>query len=303
MSNAVGVSIPAYQSRNIRQAICNHCGNVVLIHVPDFRTREIRLWWPTPLAVIIWLAIIFKFSNFLASPKVETPPPAPIEASFVEMSDEKPKLQGKSPELQPKPKLQPRPTEKAPAPDATQDANNAEPASPIEPAPAERPAPIENTDRPTDLMAYVKSIRERRRAAEMAAQRENEEASARERGPTADEIRNENIRRNLQPSGTNGVFQIISVGTRTGKFVFRGWTNDYSNARSEIIEVDAGQSGDVERAMVRRMIELIRKYYKGDFNWDSPRLGRVIVLSARLEDNTGLEDVLMREFFGASSRR
>jgi hypothetical protein len=249
------------------------------------------------------LAVIVKFTNFISFPKVETPLPAPIEASFVELPEEKPKQQAKSPVVQPK--TQPRPTKKVSVPDAPLVANTAEPksASPVELAPAEQPMPVENTGRPTDLMAYVKSIRERRNAAEMAAQRDNAEASARERGPTADEIRMENIRRNLQPAGTNGVFHIISVGTRTGKFSFRGWTNDYSNAQRETIEVDAGQNGDVELAMVRRMIELIRKYYKGDFNWDSQHLGRVIVLSARIEDNTGLEDVLMREFFGAGGKQ
>ena len=45
------------------------------------------------------------------------------------------------------------------------------------------------------------------------------------------------------------------------------------------------------------MIDLIRTHYKGDFNWDSHRLGRVVVLSARIEDTTGLEEFMMREFF------
>ena len=51
-------------------------------------------------------------------------------------------------------------------------------------------------------------------------------------------------------------------------------------------------------AMVRRMIELIRTHYTGDFNWESHRLQRVVVLSARKEDQGELEDFLMREFFG-----
>jgi hypothetical protein len=42
---------------------------------------------------------------------------------------------------------------------------------------------------------------------------------------------------------------------------------------------------------------LIRTHYQGNFNWDSRRLGRVIVLSARPEDNAELEAFLMREFF------
>ena len=48
----------------------------------------------------------------------------------------------------------------------------------------------------------------------------------------------------------------------------------------------------------QRMIELIRTHYSGDFRWESHRLGRVVVLSARPEDNEGLEDFLVREFFG-----
>jgi hypothetical protein len=50
--------------------------------------------------------------------------------------------------------------------------------------------------------------------------------------------------------------------------------------------------GDVELAIIRGMIGLIREHYKGDFNWQSYRLGKVIVLSARVEDNAALEDFL-----------
>jgi hypothetical protein len=65
-----------------------------------------------------------------------------------------------------------------------------------------------------------------------------------------------------------------------------------------VIEVDAGAGGDIERAMVRSMIALIRQHYTADFNWRSPRQGRVVVLSARPEDNEQLEAYLLREFFG-----
>ena len=111
-----------------------------------------------------------------------------------------------------------------------------------------------------------------------------------------------NVRRNLQPQGTNGVFQVVRIGARTAQYSFRGWTTNFSNSRRELIEVEAGPDGNVERAIVRSMIELIRKYYKGDFNWESLRLDRMVTLSARMEDNTGLEDFLMREFFGAGAK-
>ena len=66
----------------------------------------------------------------------------------------------------------------------------------------------------------------------------------------------------------------------------------------EVIEVDAGLLGNVDLAIVRRMIELIRTHYSGDFNWESYRLGRRVVLSARLSDSAELEAFMMREFFG-----
>jgi hypothetical protein len=171
----------------------------------------------------------------------------------------------------------------------------AEPVIPVAPAAVQHSAP------PTDLASYINAARTRRQAAEMADERESMDALVNQRQPSADEKRMANIRRNLQLPGTSGIFQIISMGVRTARFSFRGWTTDYNNSRREIIDVDAGLNGDVERAVVRRMIELIRRHFNGNFNWESHRLNRVVVLSARMEDNAGLEDFLMLEFFGADS--
>jgi hypothetical protein len=46
------------------------------------------------------------------------------------------------------------------------------------------------------------------------------------------------------------------------------------------------------------MITLIRRHYDGDFNWESQRLGREVVKSARSEDGAELEEFMMMEFFG-----
>jgi hypothetical protein len=167
-----------------------------------------------------------------------------------------------------------------------------EPVSPLLP-PTSKPDPAA----PTDMMSYVNAARARRAASEGNAAQVNAEAIAKERGPTEEEKRDAIIKRNLQP-GTNGIFQIINKDKDTAQFSFRGWTNDYSMVRRQYIEVSAGPDGDIDRAIVRKMIALIRQYYQGDFNWDSQRLGRVIVLSARMEDNAGLEDFLIAEFFG-----
>lgn len=261
--------------------------------MPDCRPRAVRLWWPVPLALIVWLVLMWKFGAFLSAPQVETGAPAPIEARFVELP-EAVKLPSKRPEVQPK--SPPRPASKPrikSSPVSRSESTQA--AKPNDPAPEQAVAP------PQDLMAYVNAARERRQAAEASAQRENAQATARERVPTADEVRAANIKRNLQPQGTNGVFQIVEMSVRKGKFLFRGWAAG-SNPMHETIEVDAGAGGDLERAMVRSMLALIRRYYKGDFNWESQRLDRTVVLSARLEDNAGLEDFLIKEFFAPGVR-
>ena len=165
------------------------------------------------------------------------------------------------------------------------------------PAPSHEVTPAK--DQPVDMMAYVNARRAQRQASETDAAKQNAEAVAREIGPTAEQVREERIKNNFK-NGTNGIFEITSLSTRHAAFSFRGWTNDYSNARRESFEVEAGTGQDVRLIMIRKMIWLIRQHYHGDFNWDSQRLARVVVQSARPEDNAGLEDFMMMEFFGGN---
>ena len=146
---------------------------------------------------------------------------------------------------------------------------------------------------PTDLMSYVKAKRQQAQDMENEAARENAVAQ----GPTPDQLRDAIIKRNLQHHGTNGIFQIRWISGSTAEFSFRGWKNDYNNSRLELIDVKASSDGNIDLAIVKAMIKIIRREYKGYFNWESERLGRVIVLSAKPEDNAGLEDFMMQEFF------
>lgn len=159
-------------------------------------------------------------------------------------------------------------------------------------APATESAPI-------DMASYVKAQQAKRRLAEADAARQNADAVAREVGPSAEQIRDERIKNNFK-NGTNGIFEITSLSSRHAAFSFKGWTNDYSNARRESFEVEAATGQDVRLVMIKKMIALIRKHYQGDFNWESQRLGRTVVQSARLEDSAGLEDFMMMEFFGSN---
>jgi hypothetical protein len=162
------------------------------------------------------------------------------------------------------------------------------------------PAPVTpRVEEPIDMNAMVNAARQRRHQSDEIAAQENAEAAAGSQGPSANEVAMANIQRSLSKrDGTGGVFQIIDKGVRTARFAFRGWTPGARNSSYQTYEVDAGPGGNVELAIVRRMIALIRTHYTGDFNWESHRLGRVIVKSARPQDNAELESFLMQEFFG-----
>lgn len=152
---------------------------------------------------------------------------------------------------------------------------------------------------PVDMMAYVNQKRAARDENESNAAKINAEATAKELGPSAEQLRDEKIKRNFE-NGTNGIFEITSLGSRNATFAFRGWTSDFGNSRKEFFEVEAKSGQDVRLVMIKKMISLIRQHYKGDFNWESHRLDRTIIMSARIEDSEGLEDFMMAEFFGSN---
>jgi hypothetical protein len=260
------------------------------------RSREIQVWWSLPLAVTLWVLIIWAFGFLLAAPKIETQAPPPIEASFVELPEEKPvqkqpTVPQKSPKAPPPPRPQPRLGVNEP--------KLAKPA-PQKGAPKdEAPAMVARTppSPPKDLMAHLNEARERRRAGGIFEDEPAEPKNV-EPQPSEEDLRMANVKRNLREPGASGIFQITRMGGRTAQFLFRAWRIDSSNPRREVVEVTAGPDGDIQRAVVKKMIELIREYHKGDFNWESFRLDRVVVLSSRPEDSRGLEDFLIREFFG-----
>jgi len=198
----------------------------------------------------------------------------------------------------------PKHTEPAASPSQRQQVNHSRPTPrPVPPTPppvedktaihAETPPPSPPVAVPeaTDMASYVAAMKARRQAAEQVGRNPEDGPQ-----PSADDVRMANIRRNLQP-GTSGIFQIVNMSMHSAQFTFRGWTTSRNNSHLELIEVEAGPNEDIQRAIVKKMIALIRRYYKGDFDFESQRLGRVVSLSARIEDTAGLEDFLMREFF------
>jgi hypothetical protein len=182
-----------------------------------------------------------------------------------------------------------------------------EPQSPI--ARAEPTAP-ERAEKPPagDLSSYIEARRRARGESAAAAKPPSADPA-----PSDDEARrNRIVARNLgldqaptfggPPKPGGGMFQVTNLHFSYAEFIFYGWNKDIRRNTSQVIEVRRGEHPSIELAVIRRMIAIIRDHESGDFLWESPRLGRDVVLSARPADNAGLEEFLMREFFGDSRR-
>ncbi|MBA3695953.1 MAG: hypothetical protein H0W85_04135 [Methylotenera sp.] len=167
------------------------------------------------------------------------------------------------------------------------------------PKPAPQQLPQPETTYP-DMQSYMKAQQAKRQGADWDAARQNAEAVAKENGPSEDEKRNQRISKNLK-GGAGGTFTLTSMSGRRATISFNGWVDNLSNQKKQFFEVEAKQGQNLKLLIVKRVISFIRESYQGDFPWESQRLGKEITLSARLDDNSGLEDFLMNEFFGSNN--
>jgi outer membrane biosynthesis protein TonB len=297
------------------------------LFVPDWTPREVwRIWVVVVVSILAHLLLILfvKTVKPMIGDGDGTPPAQPLKVTLnnTKPADSAPAAPAANevaiPETvqlpktvkaptPPRPQTQakPLPTPAPPEIVATSEPMPARvPVQPTQSAPPEAPQPQATTpsaEPPTDFAALVAARRAQRQATQGTTASERAEAA--KQGDGGQSRADANMASNLQQvtrsnSGPSGVFQILHKGQRTAQFSFRGWANDSRGTWKEVIEVDAGVGGNVELAIVRRMIALIRTHYKGNFNFESYKLNRVVVLSARPEDNTGLEEFLMREFFG-----
>jgi hypothetical protein len=94
------------------------------------RSREIRLWWPLPLAVLVWLLIVWGVGFLLSVPEVKIETPPPIAASFIDLNeteDARNSLPESSPSIP------------APQPEKPKVVEEAKPAPKLPPLPAQNP--------------------------------------------------------------------------------------------------------------------------------------------------------------------
>jgi hypothetical protein len=96
---------------------------------------------------------------------------------------------------------------------------------------------------------------------------------------------------------SGGLFQVRRVGLRDATFVFHGWSANSRRNSNRLVTVEQGAEANIQIAIVKKMIEIIREQKSDSFIWESHRLGRQLTLSARQEDSIELQQFLLREFF------
>jgi hypothetical protein len=180
------------------------------------------------------------------------------------------------------------------------------PSTAIARAPSNAPAPppaqpaTNSADAPTDMMSMLNAARERRRAAGVPDR--NDAPSEAKPAQDDNAIARANVEHSLRSPETRGdndaggLFQVNWSGVRTAEVIFFGWNENRRRTARQFFEIDAGLNGDIDTAIVRKMIEVIRQEKSGDFEWESRRLGRVVMLSARPKDDAELMAFLKQDF-------
>lgn len=308
---------------------------------PRRNTVEIPVFWIVLLlSALVHLAVLVFVPPLRLEIRPGVDPDAPL-AVELQPPRRAPEAPAAVPKPKPAPPVAvaPRPTPPPPKPPRAEAAPARKPAArPAEaaprPAPAEKPAPalpsappvIASTPpaeetRPApaperaasppagDLASYIEA---RRRARGASAAAPAPPSAAPSPPPDDEARRNQIVARNLglnrapvfggPPRQGGGVFQITRLHYGNAEFAFFGWNKDIRRNTSQLIEVRKGEHPSIEIAVIRRMIAIIREHESGDFVWESDRLGRDVMLSARPADNAGLEEFLMREFFGDTRR-
>jgi len=178
------------------------------------------------------------------------------------------------------PRIEPQPS-RTPAP--------APPVAAAPPVPQTKPAPQ------GDFLSFVQSNR-----------RARGEAESSESDTSAADF-NRKIAANL-PSAAHGVaaqrpirgggmFEMKRMTYDDAAFEFFGWNTEMGRRTPQLIEVRKGDNANMQIAVVRRMIVIIREHEHGDFTWESGRHGSIVTLSARPADTAALENYLLHDMF------
>lgn len=164
---------------------------------------------------------------------------------------------------------------------------------PSKDAPKETPKPPAPE---VDMMAAI----EAKRAARGGQSSQPAEETAAERGnrlATANIAAANGRSRGNDDSESGGMFELTNRTFHSADVKFRTFNPNFKRRWLKTVTVEQGSEVDLETAIVKKMIAMIREERTGDFEWDSHRLQRLVKMSARVEDTAELQAFLMLEMF------
>lgn len=266
------------------------------------------------IAISILLHVLVVVYYLLRPAPVRPIPPPMKESAMVyiaPLADKPPAAPVSKPAPEPKPKPVPKPE-----------------VAKVKPPPRQKPAlasvaPVKRPKQEVFVPPAVSPMRAPPPAqvapatdmSEMIAQRQKARADSQPQ-PPAEESENDRAMRVARANiagaqGRNtgadredsgGVFSIVNQTSFSAEVKFRGWNGNFKRNWLKQERVEIGGERDIENAIVKKMIALIRNEKPGDFVWESRRLGRNVNLSAKVEHEAELREFLLQEFFPSYRR-
>lgn len=286
--------------------VCSHCGQPLVRPGPHYeREGSKRGGLIGTIALHLLLLAIFIFKPPEKEQKTARPASdRETDVFFVQPLQQPTKAQR---EQKPKPAPKPTPRRETPRPTPPErvivkrlpDTITIPDEKPVErrPPPPQPPQPKTEVPPDMDMAAYVKAQRERRGAPTGSEVETPESDAVRGNRNALANIAAINGRGRDDSNESGGIFSISNKTFNTMDLKFRGWNPSFKRRWLTAVTVEQGSARDIETAVIKKMIELIRKEKTGDFEWDSHRLGRVVKLSARPADEARLTEFLYKEMF------
>ncbi len=244
------------------------------------------------LSLLLHGAVMWQWKLQKPPPEKKDPPPLTVKLR---------PLPGPPPAVV-TPPSQPRPSVATPVPRAAVTPPPAvQPAPPVIAQPR-APSPVEPAVRAPSTLDFAAALEAKQRArgdATPAAAPPAEDDNARATRLAIANLATSKAQgaAGNDPNRSGGIFTMKRKGVDYAEFMFHGWHADARRNMDQLVEVRLGGNSNIELAVVRKMIEIIRSHVQGDFTWRSHRMNRVVTLSARQQDTAALEEFMLREFF------
>jgi len=273
--------------------VCPHCGQPLPKAVAPYgerRTSRVGLAATVGLHLLLLAIYLLRPENDEKRAKPSAPQ---SETVWVAPQPSKPQRR----EQAPKPVLKPSRTKPHPERVQIQRLPNTITVPNEKPVEVAKAEPKRAPPQEVDMQAYIEARRRQRGVPDASDQPAEESEQARGMRNALANIAAINGRGNDNRNDTGGVFSISNRTFHSMDLKFRGWNPSFKRRWLTQLTVEQGNERDVESAVVKKMIELIRREKTGDFEWESHRLGRVVTMSARLQDTEQLTAFLFKEMF------